>query len=223
MRAQRGFTLIEMLLAMGLVVILMTLIFGTVRMTIRATESGEAMVDRTNRVRITQEFLRRQINRAMPLIISTNTSNGQTISFEGDASSLRWVGPMPGYLGSGGPYIQQLKLERARNGYELVYRFEMLNGFNAEKPRDKDDIDAVVLLDQIERGRFQFRSLNEQNLVTPWSTRWDNPSSIPVAVQIELDMSAASRLQFPRMDIPVMLDAGGSFGRVLAGGEAINQ
>lgn len=212
-RTQTGFTLLELLLAMALTMVLMGLVYGTVRMSIRATESGEAMIDRTNRVRITQEFLRRQLNRAMPLIIETGAQDGKTKSFEGKADELRWVGPMPGYLGSGGPYIQSLKLERGQDGYELVYRFEMLNGYNPEQRRSADDIDAVVLLEGIRRGRFQYRSLDANNLATPWTTNWKDPATIPVAIQVDLTMTPESRLDFPRMEIPVMVDAGGAFAR----------
>lgn len=211
--AQSGFTLLELLLAMALTMVLMGLVYTTVRMTIRATESGEAMVDRTNRVRITQEFLRRQLNRAMPLIIETSPRDGKTRSFEGSADSIRWVGPMPGYLGSGGPYIQSLQLERSRDGMELVYRFEMLNGYDPEQRRNDDDIDAVVLLEGIRRGRFQYRALDANNFATPWSSNWKDPATLPVMVQIDLTMTAESRLDFPRMEIPVMVDAGGAFAR----------
>lgn len=212
-RPQAGFTLLELMLAMALTMVLMGLVYATVRMTIRATESGEAMVDRTNRVRITQEFLRRQLNRAMPLIIETSTRDGKTKSFEGANDEIRWVGPMPGYLGSGGPYIQSLRLERARGGLELVYRFEMLNGYDPEQRRRDEDIDSVVLLEGIRRGRFQYRSLDANNLATPWTSNWKDPATMPVMVQIDLTMNAESRLDFPRMEIPVMVDAGGAFAR----------
>jgi general secretion pathway protein J len=212
-RTQSGFTLLELMLAMALTMVLMGLVYTTVRMTIRATESGEAMVDRTNRVRITQEFLRRQLNRAMPLIIETSSRDGKSKTFEGAADTLRWVGPMPGYLGTGGPYIQSLTLERARDGMELVFRFEMLNGYDPEQRRSEDDIDAVVLLEGIRRGRFQYRSLDNNNLATPWTSTWKDPATMPVMVQIDLSMTAESRLDFPRMEIPVMVDAGGAFAR----------
>lgn len=212
-RTQSGFTLLELMLAMALTMVLMGLVYTTVRMTIRATESGEAMIDRTNRVRITQEFLRRQLNRAMPLIIETSSRDGKSKTFEGAADTLRWVGPMPGYLGTGGPYIQSLTLERARDGMELVFRFEMLNGYDPEQRRSEDDIDAVVLLEGIRRGRFQYRSLDNNNLATPWTSTWKDPATMPVMVQIDLSMTAESRLDFPRMEIPVMVDAGGAFAR----------
>lgn len=212
-RAQAGFTLLELMLAMTLTMVLMGLVYATVRMTIRATESGEAMVDRTNRVRITQEFLRRQLNRAMPLIIETSSSDGKSRSFEGAASEIRWVGPMPGYLGAGGPYIQSLELARGQDGMELVYRFEMLNGYDPEQRRSEDDVDTVVLLEGIRRGRFQFRSLDANNLATPWTSTWKDPATLPIMIQIDLTMTPESRLDFPRLEIPVMVDAGGAFAR----------
>lgn len=213
LRRQSGFTLLELMLAMTLTMVLMGLVYASVRMTIRATESGEAMVDRSNRIRITQEFLRRQLNRAMPLIIETSPTDGRTRSFEGSAGEIRWVGPMPGYLGSGGPYIQSLELERGPDGYELVYRFEMLNGYDPQQRRSEEDIDTVVLLEGIRRGRFQYRSLDANNLATPWSSDWKDPATMPVMIQIDLDMTPESRLDFPRMEIPVMVDAGGAFAR----------
>ncbi|MCJ8499374.1 PulJ/GspJ family protein [Desulfatitalea alkaliphila] len=58
---RRGFTLLELLLAMSITAIIITLIFGTFRMGIRAWERGERDIDRQQRLRIVLELLNQQI------------------------------------------------------------------------------------------------------------------------------------------------------------------
>src|SRR5699024_6972764 len=64
-----GFTLIEVLLAIALVSIIMAMAYGGFRASVRATSSGEAVIEQTNRLRVVQQFMRRQLMQARALII----------------------------------------------------------------------------------------------------------------------------------------------------------
>lgn len=64
-----GFTLIEVLLAITLVSLIMAMAYGGFRASIRATTSGEALIEETNRLRITHQFVRTQLSQALSLVI----------------------------------------------------------------------------------------------------------------------------------------------------------
>src|SRR5262249_58431492 len=70
--------------------------------------------------------------------------------------------------------------------------------------------DPAVLLDQIQDGRFEYRTLDDQGELTDWSDQWEDPSVTPVMVRIVIVMRPEARVEFPVMDIPLMLDAGSS-------------
>lgn len=202
----RGFTLLEVMLAILLLALLLAGTYGAIRTAVNAMHSGEAAIDRTNRVRVAQEFLRRQISRIMPLSFGTDESTNTNIVFEGDGKSMRFVAPMPGYLSKGGPYVQTLEFAGSRSGgRQLMFGNEMLNGFD---PEEKSGNEPVLLLDQIADGHFEYRTLDENGELTDWLDDWEDPSVTPVMVRVVIRMRDDAHIEFPEMDIPLMLDVG---------------
>jgi general secretion pathway protein J len=208
-RTAGGFTLLEVMLAIVLLALLLAGTWGAIRTTVRAMHSGEDAIDRTNRLRVAEEFMRRQVSRILPLAFGQDESTGTNYVFEGSGDSMRFVAPMPGYLSKGGPYVQTLKLVGSRSGgKELVFTDSMLNGFDIEE--QKASMEPAVLLDQIQDGRFEYRTLDDQGELTDWSDQWDDPSVTPVMVRISIVMRPEARVVFPAMEIPLMLDVGAS-------------
>jgi len=91
-----GFTLLEVLMAVLLLAVLIGGAYGGLRASANAMRAGEAAIDRTDRLRTAQEFLRRQIGHIMPLGYAHNDAEGGNIVFEGEAQFMRFVAPMPG-------------------------------------------------------------------------------------------------------------------------------
>lgn len=214
-RRSAGFTLLEVMLAILLLAMLLAGTFGAVRTATRATQAGEEAVDRINRVRVTQEFLRHQLSRLMPLGFDRDDSTGINTVFEGDGKTMRFVAPMPGYLSKGGPYVQTLALERDGRGLALSFGHEMLNGFDPRQPaglrrgaRKQPGDEPVVLINQIRRAHFEYRGIDEEGKLDRWVDRWKDVSLTPVMVRIVAEMEEEARIEFPPMDVAMVLDAG---------------
>jgi general secretion pathway protein J len=205
-----GFTLIELLVAMTLVALLMMMVYEGLRTGQRAAETGQAFIDRTNRLRITHEFVRRQVGRLMPLAYKQDTSNGKLFMFEGDSEKIRFVAPMPGYLGYGGTYVQELELIRDGRYRSLVFRFWLHNGFD-EKDIDESE-KPILLLSGIRNGEFRFKGLDPEGKVGDWSSSWEDPQLTPLAIQLELEMSQESRIDWPLLEVVMMVDGGATRG-----------
>jgi general secretion pathway protein J len=204
-RLQAGFTLLEMLLAITLLALLLAGAYSGIQTSVRAMHSGERVIERLDRMRTVQEFLRHQMSRIMPLSYAM-TENGNYV-FEGDRGFMRFVAPMPGYLSRGGPYVQTLALRPGPDGMKLVFSGAMLNGFdiNAAKTAERD---PVVLLDHIREGAFAYRALDEQGQLGPWSSEWNDFSVTPLLVQVQLTMQSGQRIDWPTLAVPLMLDSG---------------
>jgi general secretion pathway protein J len=211
-----GFTLLEVMLAIVLLALLLAGTWGAIRTTVHAMHSGEAAIDRTNRLRVAEEFMRHQISRILPLAFGQDESTGTNYVFEGSGDSMRFVAPMPGYLSKGGPYVQTLKIVGGRSGKELVFTDAMLNGFDLAEA--KSTMEPAVLLDQIQDAKFEYRTLDDQGELTDWSSEWDDPSVTPVMVRIAITMRPEARVVFPDMEIPLMLDVGASHAMGRPGG-----
>jgi len=202
-----GFTLIEVTLAILLFALLLAGSFGSIRTAVRSIESGESAINRTNRLRVAQEFMRHQISRTLPLPFGRDKHTNSNFVFEGQRDMIRFVAPMPGYLSKGGPYVQTLAFTGNRSGgRRLQFSNEMLNGFDLDAK--KNDNEPSLLLDQIQEGRFEFRTIDENGELTEWSDKWDDPGVTPVMVRIVVRMLPEARVEFPEMQIPLMLDAG---------------
>ncbi len=205
---QSGFTLVEMLLAITLMAMIMALAYQGLAAGTRAVDRGEAAVDRTNRLRVVQQFLRNQISRTLPLALPVeyDDEEGALVIFDGDDARLDFVAPMPGYLDRGGPQHQVLALRRGETGLELLFAHQMLNSREDRDPLDDPDRPPTVLLDGIASGHFEYLSVDDEGEPTEWLDDWEDPSITPLMVRIELEMEASSRLAWPTLEVAPLID-----------------
>lgn len=206
-QAAGGFTLLEMLLVVILLAILLAGAYGGISASVRGMHSGEAAIERVDKVRTVQEFLRHQISRILPFPYAHSKDGTQVEMFRGDGKSMRFVAPMPGYLSRGGAYVQTLALVPGDDGMQLVFTSTLLNGFNLDKSKTSEE-STVVLLEHIREGGFSYRALNERGELMNWNPNWKDSSTTPLMVAIDLRLAAGGRIEWPRMAIPLMMDSG---------------
>ena len=207
-RAARGFTLVELLLATVLLALLVAGAWSGIRTATRAAASGEDLIERTNRMRVAQEFLRREVGQALGLAYEEKSGTGERVLFGGERDRLVFVAPMPGYLGHGGPYVQQLSFEPGPGGRELVFHHVMLNGYDAREDSVENDSEPVVLLDRIRVARFQYRAIDERGELGDWRDEWDKPGQLPLMIKVELEFERDAGMTWPELVIPLMVDPG---------------
>jgi general secretion pathway protein J len=202
----RGFTLIELLLATSLIAAIMLMAYSGLDASIKMADSGDQHIERSARVRVTHEFLRRQLGRMLPLNISPDQS--KSYSFVGSADSVRWVSSMPGYLGRGGLYVQELSIE----GEVMNYRFAMFNGY---EDGDLEKEEPVALIEGLRSADFAFRTVDNSGKLTDWSARFEaeNGPPIPLLVRVNVQMKPEVLMKIPQLIVPVVVDA--NVGRAL--------
>ncbi len=203
----QGFTLIEVMVALLLLSLLLAGAWGGIHTATKAIHSGDVAIERMNRLRVTEGFLRRQLSHTMPLAFDRDDATGENFLFQGKSDHMRYVAPMPGYLSKGGAYVQTLELSRAQQGMQLTFANTMLNGFSLDDA-ERDAREPVLLIDGIARGQFQYRGLDEEGELDDWTDDWDDPTRLPVMVRIAFQMTPESRMTWPTMDIPLMMDVG---------------
>jgi general secretion pathway protein J len=208
---QRGFTMVEILVAMVLLALLLATAYGTLGGATRAAAGGEALVEEVNRVRVTQELLRMQLSRALPLAFEFDEADGMPRLFEGESSRVRFVAQMPGHLGEGGPQVQLVELARGERGLDLVFRHQPLH------PIDEgsviEDHEGIVLLSGLRSGAFRFRGYDETGELDDWQDSWETASVPPLLVELDLELAEDSRVTWPTLQVALMVDSvpGGAF------------
>lgn len=199
-----GFTLVELLLAVTLMSILLGLAYGGLRAATRATERGQAVLEASGNIRSTHQFIRRQLNQMQPLPFEMAGDAEQTrIMFLGDARRIQFVGPMPGYLGQGGPQVQVLEFVPGDEGDDLVFTHALLQEFVPEYLLERD---PIVLLEDIQSGGFEFLARDETGQLAGWTSTWTWPDQLPVAVSLDLAFDEDSRVLWPLMTTGVRVD-----------------
>jgi len=201
-----GFTLVELLLAITLMSILLGLTYSGLRAATRSSIQGEKLLAAGGELRATHQFLRRQLNQMLPLSFAVADGNEELrIVFEGDTKSIRYVAPMPGYLGTGGPQVQLLELMPGKDG-ETVLQFNhtLLQGFEEQYLYDRD---PVILLRGVSSADFEFMGRDEEGQLTGWTGNWDQQDILPVAVRLNLEFAEELNLRWPDLVAGVKIDA----------------
>lgn len=207
----RGFTLVELLLAITLLSILLALTYSGLMAATRAADRGEAMLADGGEMRAAHQFIRRQLNQMLPLAFTVaNDGNDTRIMFSGDAEHIEYVAPMPGYLGTGGPQVQRIELANDGNDDVLQFSHALLQGFEEDHLNDRD---PVLLLRGIRAAEFEFLGRDEHGEITDWSSTWDEPDKLPVAIRLRIEFSDPARQRWPDLVAQVRIDGQAVNGR----------
>lgn len=178
----RGFTLVELLIAITLFALLSTLLFGSLRFGTRATEIGTARMEGAAELAAATSFLRNQLSDAQPLPL--NEGGTQSIAFDGEPDSLEFVGLPPAYLSPGGWHVLQLLTEQQGRQSRLILRMRLVlaNGRSAAV----SDARSSVLLDRVKAVAFAYFGMREGDEKPQWHERWQGAPFLPSLVRLRV-------------------------------------
>lgn len=207
MKHTAGFTLFEVLAALALLSLLLLGVYAGIRSATHTVESGELKIEQLDEVRSSQQFLRRELMQAMAQAIA-HDDNGNNIFFVGSSDEMRFVAPLPGYLGRMGPQLIDVKLVSTdKDGKQLVASL-------AELPPDGSPLhplgDPQVLVGGVADGAFSYRGLNAQGQPMDWQDDWKLTGNMPSIVEIKLTL--ANRREWPLLSAPLRVNAAATQG-----------
>lgn len=211
MRRHAGFTLLEILLALALLALAMLGVWGAITGATRITHAADAVMTRSESVRTAQQFLRRYVSAAQlqPYVIG---DAGRARMFEGDATSMHYVAPLPMQSGHAGLYLQTISLqEDAAGGMTLELAYQP---YTDDAPPTASPV-THRLLTGLRGGRFQYLAAAAFGRPAAWRDDWQAVNGLPLAVRIHLDPAWRERVPFPDMVIP--LHTGEGFGAQIGG------
>ena len=201
-RGARGFTLIEVLLATLLMAAGLALAFATLRSATAMVQRGEAIAQRSERIRSAEAFLRRRIASAQMIGFATDPQTQQQSRFLGEPQRMRFVSDLPDYLGRGGPYLHELSVVDGR----LLVSFTLVQGGQAveeAKPREPEP-----LASDLRSARFRYRGINAEGGMGEWQERWTSTDVLPVQVAVVVESADGTR--WPDMVVTIAQGSGSS-------------
>jgi general secretion pathway protein J len=201
MKRAMGFTLFEVLAALALLSLLLLGVYSGIRSATHTVESGELKIEQLDQVRSSQQFLRRELMQAMAQAFAHDDHNG-AIFFAGSNDEMRFVAPLPGYLGRMGPQLIDVKLVSTDKDKQLVASL-------AELPPDGSPLrplgEPQVLVDGVVSGDFSYRGLNQQGQPMDWQDDWNITGQMPSIVEIKLTL--ANGREWPLLSAPMRVNA----------------
>lgn len=202
----RGFSLLEVLVAVGLMAVGLALAFGIVQGSVRAATSAERMATHGDRLRTVQGFLRRQLAAALPQPIDPAAGFEEIRLLRLGADRVEFVGEMPGYLGRGGAYLQVFRLQPGPRGTALVFEHRLMT---AEGPL-KAERAPEVLIEGLVDARFAARGFGPDGRPEDWGG-WERLGQLPSQVRLTARF-AEPRFHFPGLLVPLRYSLSGMTG-----------
>lgn len=202
-RAERGMTLIELVVALALLALIVGGLAGALGVGVRASAAVEERAQQGEALRAAQTTLRRYIAQARP--VRWRAGAREQIGFMGEAEAIGFTAVMPPYPGAGGLYLVRVGLENAANGMALVLRRAQTAG-----ERQNFDIagspDATVLIDGVAGLRWSYFGQEDGAQKPAWRANWRGQRHLPMLARLDLKMRDPSAPAWPALVIALGLD-----------------
>jgi general secretion pathway protein J len=159
-----GFTLLELLISLTILAVVIVLIFGALRIGIRAWEKGERDVELQQRKRVVFDLVRQQIHSASSAK-ELKDEDGKTFLMKGDSSSLEFLSYLPALPSNEGRLVA------------VSYRvFE-----------DEENGSRYLALAEKDAGVSSYLEEEEDGALT-WMEEWDGTvkKGFPLAVRLSV-------------------------------------
>lgn len=114
----KGFTLIELVIALALVALITVLLFSGLRLGSRAWDGVDRVAERNAELRSARGFLDLALSQARDLVLRFEEADRQV--FAGNAASLEFVAPLSEHVGIPGLYVLRLGIEGRGEDSRLV-------------------------------------------------------------------------------------------------------
>jgi len=186
MKAQRGFTLIEIVVAMAILAAMMALLYSGLSFALRSWDAGDAVGRVAADRRIGEAFLRRELSELFPM----RWKDPMTLkfAFDGERDSLRFVSARPPDVTMGGLSLVSLQVEQGANSRErnLVMRRAMPDDEAKDfGPLERTD-QRSVLVPNIDSVSFSYFG-SETDFADPkWTDAWTYTNRIPNLVRMRV-------------------------------------
>jgi general secretion pathway protein J len=188
-----GFTLIELVIALTLLAVMMTLLWGSLNFAVRSWDTGEARAALAAQQRLSDNFLRREMTSLFPM--RWRDANAVKIAFEGERDRVRFASTRAAGTSQPGISIVGLALEdnSETRSRDLVMR-------RALPPADARDFSALdegqrtVLVPGVESAEFTYFGTENDLVDGNWRDSWNVSTRIPQLVKLKVKLAGGEEL-----------------------------
>jgi general secretion pathway protein J len=183
-RHPRGFTLIELSVALVLLALISSVLYGTLSLAGTSWNRGEAKAQQSSEMRLTEGFLRRTLSAQHPLRL--HKAVAQPLYFSGTRDTLAYAAALTGRAGAGMYYFRVAVTADGESSRLTLAR--VIPDYGATQLPEFGS-DFSVLADGIAEVRFGYfgRDAGASNLVIPtWRDHWDDAQRLPDLISVDV-------------------------------------
>lgn len=178
-----GFTLVEVIVALAIFALLVSMLYGSLTTVTRAYDAAEESVEEGARVRIGREFLSRLIENAYPLALADG--RGWVAQFDGDAQSLRFIADMPGHVGASGMHEVRLRVREEDDTSALWFEWRPMM-MDEDGSEVIGEYDERILIPDLKSMTVRYFGAPEEESDPQWSEEWIENVAMPSLVEVTL-------------------------------------
>ena len=180
--SSRGFTLIEVLIAMTLLSIMVAVLFGSMKICADSWQKGEDKISSVNETAVVYQFFQQHLTTAKPLWDDFSGEEKQ-LSFQGHQQSLQFVSAFPASAKKSGLQLFSLKLQN--DGEESFVKVSIKPFFPATQD-DEWSLEEVDLLTRVNDFSISYYGIDESQPEGYWQDEWTNRETMPKLVKIKI-------------------------------------
>ena len=189
--ADKGFTLIEMILAVSIFSMVVTIIFSSFRLGLGAWEKGEKNIEFSQRVRASSDFLYRQVSSIYPYKITPGLldTHKEFFAFFGKSDSMKFVSYAGVNRNSGGVNLVEIWVS---NSNDLMIGQDIILVSNLSDLKDMDlrrDDESFVICPDVEKLELRYFDREKKDEEGQWIERWDPKNKekrLPLFVELTI-------------------------------------
>ena len=181
----KGFTLIEVLIAMTLLSIMVVLLFSSLKICADSWEKGESKITDVNEIAVVYNFFQRHLSVAKPLWNDLSDEQEKTFSFQGKAQSLQFISTFPASAGRSGLQLFSLDLQEEDN--EQVIKVAITPFFPVTEGEEWHK-EEVTLIKRVNDFTMAYFGSDDGESEGSWQEQWLDKEVLPRLVKINIEL-----------------------------------
>jgi len=191
---EHGFTLVELLIAVALLALLTTLVFGGLRFAARAWARTDHRAVAAGDLWAIQNVFRHAISGAYPAFASADPTDREVV-FSGASEWLALVAPLPTAIASGVEAHQRFFVEGEGRSRALLMAWRL--NLSASEEGALLPENRVRLLDHVRTLRFAYYGARDDTQAPQWWGRWSGFTRLPDLVRVHVERDDPALPEWP--------------------------
>lgn len=181
----RGFTLIEVLIAMTLLSIMVVLLFSSLKICADSWEKGESKITDVNEVAVVYNFFQRHLSVAKPFWNDLSAEQEKTFSFQGKTQSLQFISAFPASASRSGLQLFSLDLQKEDN--DQVIKVTITPFFPVAEGEEWHK-EEVTLIKRVSDFTLTYFGSDDGESEGSWQEQWLGKEVLPRLVKINIKL-----------------------------------